>query len=335
MDLSDGVALVEQLGDGADFHIDLRSADHARIDSVGVQHDYEIKVRSTPPAPSVVTRDRERLRDATRDAPRDLRILYVVPHLTTSLRATAISDPRIAVAATDDSTVILDGTEWQRERPASPTRAPRGRKPWGRFALMRALIRSDEPRTQVALASEAGVAQQAVALSLRTLAPLGVERDASGWRASAADALWDRFMSEYPGPGGLRRHWTGAAPLDVQLDRAIEVARASDTATLVSGDLAADQQAPMRRPVAATLFASADLDLSSRSTLAGGSNASLTVVVPADRTVFATARAWAGRDARLTDPVLTAWEVAHSRGADRDDAVAHLKQTVLHERTAR
>ncbi|MGD8165927.1 hypothetical protein ACEXOS_001755 [Herbiconiux sp. P16] len=330
MDLSRGVTLIEQLGDGAGFDIDLRSADLALIDSAGTKHAYEIKVRSTPPNPARVEHDLDRMK-LTRD---DLHVLYVVPHLTASLRATALRNRRVAVAAIDDDTVILDGTEWQRERPTPPTAAPRGRRPWGRLALLRVLIRSDEPRSQTALAEEAGIAQQAVALALPKLAPLGVERRASGWAAVDPGALWDRFMTEYPGPGGLRRRWTGAASLDVQVERATELARAAGTMTLLSGDLAADRQAPMRRPVTAILFASADIDLSSRSTLVDDGDETLTVIVPADQTVFATARAWEGQDAVLTDPVLTAWEVAHSRGADRDDAVAHAKWAVLAERAA-
>lgn len=333
MDLSHGIALIEQLGDGAGFDIDLTSADRALIHSGATQHSYDVKVRSAPPAPSVVARDLERYSHR----PGRAHLLYVVPHLTASLRATALSDHRVAVAATGDATVILDGNEWQRELPTPPAPAARGRRPWGRFALMRALIRSDVPRSQAVLAAEAGIAQQAVALALPKLAALGVARSTSGWTTTEPGALWDAFMAEYPGAGGLRRRWTGAAPLDVQLDRAVNIARGSGTSLLLSGDLAADQQAPMRRPVTATVFASADIDLSSRSTPVGDGDETLTVVVPADRTVFTTARAWHGADGPLdgpplTDPVITAWEVAHSRGADREDAVAHLKLTVLTKR---
>lgn len=334
MDLGHGIALIEQLGGDAGVRVELRSAELALIENAGTQHEYVVRVRPTPPAPSVVARDRQRLLSLS-DRAEPPHILYVVPHVTASLRARALQDPRVGVAATDDGAVILDGTEWARERPAPAAAAPRGRRPWGRFALMRALIRSGEPRSQAALATEIGIAQQAVALALPKLAALGVQRSPSGWTAADPAALWDRFMDEYPGPGGLRRRWTGAAPLDVQIDRAVEVARTSGATALVSGDLAADEQAPMRRPVTATLFASADVDLSARSTPATDGDETLTVVVPGDRSVFSTAHTWAGGTTTLTDPVLTAWEVANSRGADRHDAVAHLKETVLADRRSR
>ncbi|GAA4667615.1 hypothetical protein [Frondihabitans cladoniiphilus] len=336
MDLDRGITLIELLGEDGGFTIDLRSVDLALVDDAGVRQLYEIKVRSTAPAPSVLARDVESLDKADGDS----RLLYVVPHLTKSLRATALRDSRIAVAATGNETVILDGTEWHALRAAPPPPAPRGRKPWGRLALMRALVRTDEPRTQAVLASETGVAQQAVALALPKLASLGVERGPSGWQALEPSVLWNAFLADYPGPGGLRRRWSGAAPLGVQVDRADELARASETSILLSGDLAADGQAPMRRPVSATVFATADIDLSARSVLVEDGEETLSVVVPADRTVFVTARAWHGSDSKpvgpeLTDPMITAWEVAHSRGADRDDAVAHLKETVLAERNRR
>ncbi|WP_344445023.1 hypothetical protein [Herbiconiux moechotypicola] len=302
------------------------------IGDVAQSRAYVIAVRSTPPGPARVTHDLGRM-SATSD--NDIRLLYVVPHLTASLRATALRDHRIAVAAIDDGAVVLDGTEWHRERPAPPAAAPRGRKPWGRLALLRALIRTSEPRSQATLAAEIGVAQQAVALALPALASLGVERRDAGWAASDPGALWDKFMAEYPGPGGHSRRWSGAAPLDVQVERAEALARAKGTMTLLSGDLAADRQAPMRRPVTATLFATSDVDLSSRSTLVEDGDETLTMIVPADPTVFATARAWVGPATVLTDPVITAWEVTHSRGADRDDAVAQLKSTVLAERQER
>lgn len=332
MDIARGLALIEQLGSDAPLSVELLSSDRALVDSAETKARYTIKNPSTPPNPARVARDLERLTTLDED---HARLLYVVSHLTPSLLATALRDHRVAVAAIDDETVILEGTEWRRERPVPPNPAPRGRKPWGRHALLRVLIRTDEPRTQTALASEAGIAQQAVALALPKLASLGVERRAAGWTAADPAALWDRFMAEYPGPGGLRRRWTGAAPLASQVERAEELARARGTTTLLSGDLAADQQAPLRRPVTATLFASSGLDLSSRSTIVESGDETLTVVVPADPTVFITARAWQGGDAQLTDPVLTAWEVAHSRGADRAEAVEHLKRAVLAERAAR
>lgn len=333
MDLSRGIGIIEELGANAGFTIAVHSAHAALIGRAGAKRAYSIKASSTPPNPARVELDLHR---STRRSGEDLRLLYVVPHLTVSLRATALRDRRVAVVATEDATVILDGTEWQRTRRAPAPAAPRGRKPWGRMALLRVLIRSEQPRSQTALAREAGIAQQAVALALPVLAPLGVERGASGWVARDADALWDRFMAEYPGPSGLSRRWTGAASLDVQVERATELARAAGTLTLLSGDLAADQQAPFRRPLSAAVFASADINLSARSTLVDDGDETLTVIVPADPTVFATAHAWSGgQQALLTDPVLTAWVVAHSRGADRDEAVAHLRHTVLAERSSR
>lgn len=170
---------------------------------------------------------------------------------------------------------------------------------------------------------------------MRTVAPLGVARAARGWTAGDPGLLWDSFLNEFPGPGGLRRRWVAAADVAVQVSRARPAGRRAGVETLVSGDLAADEQAPLRRPLTAVLYSLTDLDLSARSVpVIGDDDWTVSVVVPEDPTVFATARAWrtGAERASLTDPVMTAWEVSRSRGAERDEAVAELKRRVLLER---
>ncbi|MEK6311470.1 MAG: hypothetical protein V4737_02930 [Curtobacterium sp.] len=325
MDVLRGFDLLGSLGAGRTT-IRATSATEARVEHDGLGHDARVRAVDTAPGPARVARELAALDHSSRhDA-----VLYVVPHVTSSLRWTALHDRRLIVTGVDDGVVIIHTHEL---RAPSSTRGmsprPRGRRPWGRFALLRAFVRTAEPRTQARLARETGMTQQAVALALTGLRPLGVGRSGDGWTAVDPAVLWDAFLDEYPGPDGVRRRWAGAAPVVEQAERALTVARATSTEALLSGDVAADEQAPFRRPSVGVVYARTELDLHARSAVADAGSETLSVVVPADPTVFASAAAWSGSAPRSTDPLLTAWEVAHGRGADRTDAVANLRSVTL------
>lgn len=329
MDVLRGLALIERFEAAGSSPVRALSATEARIRHGDHEHTARVRVLEAPPGPARVGRDLERL---GADAPSLDTLVYVVPHVTRSLRSAALEDARLVVAGVDDETVILHRVERRISSTAgtgtTPAR-PRGRRPWGRLALLRVLLRTPFPRTQHDLAEEVGTTQQAIALALRQLGPERVVREDGGWRCSAPEAVWDTFLREYPGPDGVRRPWSGVADLGVQTERALAVAQRSGVAALLSGDAAADEQAPFRRPTSAVLYTTADLDLSGRFVPATADEVTLSVVVPADPTVFATASAWGGPEARSTDPVLTAWEVSRSRGSDRAEAVAALRDDVL------
>ena len=293
-------------------------------------------VADPAPVPSRVQKDLHAL-EANRGDPRAHdSLLYVVPRLTRSLEAAALIDHRVQVAAIDEGRVIVDGQELTAASPNGDTEThrPRGRRPWGRYAVVRALLRTDRPRTQEALAAEAGVSQQATAKTLQWLAPNGVRRAHGGWVAEDASSLWQHHQDAYPGPGGLRRAWVGVGAVADQLAAAQQAA--GDTETLVSGDAGADRLAPWRRPRRSVIYAPRDLDLSAKLAPAGpGDVATLEVVVPDDQTIFATARAYADGSPQLTDPVLTAWEVLRSPGPDARQAAGSLAAFVLNRRVLR
>lgn len=327
-----GLALLHGVGDDAGFSVEATTAGLAEVRSKGLTRTARIRAAAVPPNPARVGRELNEVGGTEA-------LLYVVPRLTASLRRIALADPRLIIAAVDERRVVLDRTEWNESEIQVPAPAPRGRKPWGRLAVVRALLRTAEPRSQAELAAEAGITQQAVAAAMKALSPIGVRRRDRGWSADDADLLWNTFLRDYPGPGGLRRRWVAAADLPSQVSRALEAGRRSGTEVLLSGDPAADEQAPFRRPLTAAVYSVSDLDLSDRAvTVTGDDDSTLSVVVPEDPTIFATARAWRASGAEhpaLTDPVMTAWEVVRSRGAERDEAVAELKRRVLRERAAR
>ena len=325
MDVLRGFNLLGSV-DGGSPRVRATSASEVHVEHDGHVHDARIRALDAAPGPARVERELSRLVDS----PRHTAVLYVVPHVTASLRWSALRDTRLIVAGVDDGVVILD-TEEHRAPVTGPVKRPRprGRRPWGRLALLRALVRTAEPRTQARLAQETGLTQQAVALALPGLRPRGVERSDHGWAAADPAPLWDAFVGTYPGPDGLRRRWAGVAPVVTQAERALAAAAESSTPALLSGDVAADEQAPYRRPSAAVLYARTDLDLDAHAVPAAPGTETLTGVVPSDPTVVATAAAWGGPSSLCTDPLVTAWEVGSGRGADRADAVAHLRRLTL------
>ncbi|PZF61797.1 hypothetical protein DEI81_10380 [Curtobacterium sp. MCBD17_013] len=280
-------------------------------------------VLDSPPAPSRV----EAALGALDPADRTARLLYVLRRASPSLVRRAVEDHRVAVVSVDEGHLVVDGDHWRRDRAAPPERArPRGRTPWGRFALGRVLLRTVHPRTQAALAAEAGITQQAVAKALPALEEFGVSRSLGGWMCADPPALWDHCVDDYPGPGGLRQGWMSAAALDEQVARARAVAGRD---VLVSGDLAADALVPWRRPVRAAVWSPVGIDLSARSVVANRLEATLLLTVPEDPTVVATARSWAEASPSTTDPVITAWEIMQTPGPDAHEAAQVLRDAVL------
>ncbi|BDZ52385.1 hypothetical protein GCM10025867_46260 (plasmid) [Frondihabitans sucicola] len=286
-------------------------------------------VPSTGPTPSRVDLHLEALaHDGKRDS-----LLYLVPQATSSLLSRARADHRVIVASIADRLVILDGIDHILPgEPSNDALKPRarGRLPWGKLAVARALLRTTKPRPQIELAAEAGITQQSTHAALHALADYGV-RSSRGWFTTDPAALWDYALTAYPGPQGSRRGWVSVAPLRDQVERVL--ALDSGARKLLSGDEAADRLAPWRRGRRAVFYASRDIELSERFAPADdGDEATLEIVVPRDLTIFATASAYPQGGEPMTDPLITAWEVLRSPGPDSRDAAQHLKEAVLKRR---
>ena len=152
-----------------------------------------------------------------------------------------------------------------------------------------------------------------------------VARETGGWRALQPEALWEQFLAEYPGPQGITSYWLGLDSVIRQAQAARDAAAELDV--LLSGDPAADLIAPWRMGRRAVLYAQTGLDLAqfgfSETTR---ENATLECVVPADPTIWSTARAWASTASGWTaDPLLVAWDVQRTEGPDAADAVEKIR----------
>ena len=312
-----------------DAAIDLlqRAGTAVRIDSVddlvvdGIPVEVKVRVR---PTPSDLRRELSRWRKRAATG----KLAYIVPRATPSLVSVATEEPTVILIGVDDATLVNDGTVVRlgnslvTQRGAAPARVA-----WGRFALIRSLLRTPEPRTQRQLASEAGITQAAVSKGLHEIGEVALA--ARRGSLPAAEQLWARFLDEYPGARGIRSHWYSLDPPV----RQVEAVQRAHPGVLVSGDTGADRIAPWRVVTDARVYSRAGLDLAPLGFAeANPAEATLTLVVPADPTIWATSAAWAehqGAPAGTADPLIIAHDVMNAGGSDVADAVERLHDQVF------
>lgn len=242
---------------------------------------------------------------------------FVLPRANAIARRLALDDPRLALFGTDDGTVILDRQDLS--YPTDPRSAAPRRVPYARFALLRALVRTREPRSQTELAMECGVSQMSISKLLRA-DPLLAERTEHGWSARDPQALVRRFLAEYPGPGGLSQYWYSLRPVIEQGERALM----TGVPALLSGDSAADRLQPWRVPRLAVVYSDRGLPLEPADfTESDSREGTLLVTVPRDRTIRATANAWYP-NGRTVDPLIATWDLRRSGGPDAEEAADRL-----------
>lgn len=227
----------------------------------------------------------------------------------------------------------------QRRTVAAP--APRRRslpRGSGSFAVIRALVAfsdgaGEEPGA-TALAAQAGISQPRASQVLRHLHDLDlVEKSGRGrWRPHR-EALLDRFLAEYPGPGGSEQY---CYSLDSPTDVAVRAGQASAPRQpiVASADVGPDLIVPWRRPSLVILYAKRVIDPTSLglTDAQGRHDANVIVRMPDDQSVFpgyaliAQAR---GSDVPLADPLQQIWDLQDLGGADRLEAAGRLRQWLL------
>jgi DNA-binding transcriptional ArsR family regulator len=225
-------------------------------------------------------------------------------------------------------------------QPPKPTtrRLPRGS---GSLAIIRALIRSvpgeDGELRATSLAAQAQVSQPRASQVLARLRDLGLmDRSRDGrWRPHR-EALLDRFLADYRGPGGSERYFYSLdAPTEVAL-RAAQ-SEAGEGIVAVSADVAPDLLAPWRRPSVVIFYTDHTLDEKALGIVEaqGPHDANVILRDPADRSVF--------RDRPLVvqvgdvnvclaDESQLVWDLQELGGADRLEAAGRLREWLLTHR---
>jgi DNA-binding transcriptional ArsR family regulator len=212
---------------------------------------------------------------------------------------------------------------------------PRGS---GSFAIIRALVGlsdgEDEEPGASALASQAGVSQPRVSQVLHQLRDLKlVERSPDGYWKPRREALLDRFLAEYPGPGGSEQYcYSLETPTEVAV-RAGQVAELRRP-IVASADVGPDLIVPWRRPSLVILYTKHAIDPTVLKLVSaqGPHDANVIVRMPDDRSVFPFAALVAqvqGNNVPLADPLQQIWDLQDLGGADRLEAAGRLRQWLL------
>jgi hypothetical protein len=212
---------------------------------------------------------------------------------------------------------------------------PRGS---GSFAIIRALVSfcqddEEEPKATT-LAAQAGVTQPRVSQVLRSLSDLNlVERSGHGRWKPRREALLDRLLAEYPGPGGSEQYYYS---LDSPVDVAVRAGQltAPRRPIAASADVGPDLIVPWRKPSVVVLYAKQVIDPANLALVVaqGLHDANVIVRMPEDQSVFSVPPLFAqvqGGDVPLVDPLQQIWDLQYLGGADRLEAAGRLRQWLL------
>jgi hypothetical protein len=221
--------------------------------------------------------------------------------------------------------------------PSAPKRRslPRGS---GSYAVMRALAGfsggEDEEPGATALAAQAGISQPRASQVLHRLHDLELV-DISGrgrWKPHR-EALVDRFLAEYPGPGGSEQYYyTLDSPVEVAVRAGLVSTQGRPMA--VSADVGPDLIVPWRRPSLVILYARHPIDPSDLGLIGaqGRHDANVIIRMPEDRSVFpvpALVGQVQGNEVPLADPLQQIWDLQDLGGADRIEAAGKLREWLL------
>ncbi len=208
----------------------------------------------------------------------------------------------------------------------------------GSLAIIRALIGfmegKDEELRATTVAAKAKVSQPRASQVLRQLQDLElVERSEGGCWSPNREALLDRFLGDYRGPGGSERYmYSLDSPTDVAIQAAGSNSR--ERPILVSADVAPDLLIAWRRPSVVILYAkleiaSGDLGLVEAQ---GRHDANVIIRYPDDRSVFPVPDLVAemrGVEVPLAAPSQLIWDLQDLGGAERLEAAGMLRAWLL------
>lgn len=207
----------------------------------------------------------------------------------------------------------------------------------GSYAVIRTLIgvRGDNVSVgATSLASHAEVSQPRASQVLRQLHSLGLVDNAGRgrWQPRREDLL-DRFLTEYPGPGGSEQYFYSLDPL-AEVASHLTRTPAGQHDLAVSADVGPDLIQPWRRPSTLIVYTNRAVDAGVLRSVdaTGKADANVIVRMPADQSVFPRQQLegeFKSASIPLADPVQMIWDLHDLGGADRAEAAGKLRQWLL------
>lgn len=295
---------------------------------------FAVQAKSRAPYPHEV----ERLQQSRHGLEAHGHPLLVAPFVSESLGSLLLRDGWSWADAQGNFDLRAPGL-LARQRRAATVPAPKQRslpRGSGSYAVIRALVRfsGDEEPGATTLAAQAGISQPRASQVLHRLHDLElVNVSGRGRWKPRREALIDRFLAEYPGPGGSEHYYyTLDSPADV-------AARAGQASTpgrpvVVSADVGADLIVPWRRPSLVILYVRHAIDPSDLglTDAQGRHDANVIIRAPEDRSVFpvpALTGHVQGNEVPLADPLQQIWDLQDLGGADRVEAAGRLREWLL------
>jgi hypothetical protein len=215
------------------------------------------------------------------------RVLVACETITDEARSALLHHGAVDLSVADTGELVLSGKVYRTPAPRHPRRAVSERRR-RRHAAERVCVLTREHLRQRDIAAAVGVSQQAVSL-MAEKAPLP---DTPMTQAARRECL--AALSSVPADNGLvETYWYGMAPVVEQVRGAIRLGKELTVRILAGGEVAADALRPWRVPTRGLVYAEELIDLSVVDLVeATVDEATLTVRVPTDPTVWTTATWW-------------------------------------------
>jgi hypothetical protein len=246
------------------------------------------------------------------------RVFVVCETVSDAARSALLADADVDLSVGSTGELVLSGRTYRAPAAARPHRAA-GERRWRRRAAERVCVLTRDHLRQGDIAAAVAVSQQAVS-KMTEKDPLP---DTPMAEAVRRELLIE--LSSVPADDGLvETYWYGMDPVVEQVRSAIRLGAELTVRILAGGEVAGDVLQPWRVPTRGLVYAEELVDLSAFDLVeATAEEATLTVRVPADPTVWTTAAWWqqvsdAQRsDITTVDPVVVLQDL--SAGADLGD----------------
>ncbi len=305
------------------------------VNSGGIRTRFAVEEKSRAPYPNELARLAARREALARDAEPMLVVPFVSEALASALKLAGWS----WADACGNFDLRAPGLVLRQRQSSTPSKPRRSSLPQGSgsLAIIRALIGfgtgEDEEASASALAAQATVSQPRASQVLHQLQELDlVTRTKRARWSPRREALLDRFLAEYRGPGGSEHYLYS---LDPPAEVAVRAARLfAGNNVVVSADVGPDLLLAWRRPSELILYSTEYIDPAELGLVDAQARHDANVIVrnPRDRSVFPVPRLVAelrGVEVPLADPGQQIWDLQDLGGADRLEAAGMLREWLL------
>lgn len=257
------------------------------------------------------------------------RVLVVCQSISDQARSQLLIELGIDLCVMGTGELVLSGTAYR--APAAPGHRDADTASRRRLrAVERICVLATEPLRQSDIATAIGVTQQAVSRMATKQRLPDTPMTADARRTTLED-----LASVRPDGGLVETYWYGIDPVVDQVRAVIGLGRELTVPVLAGGDVAADVLAPWRVPTRALVYSTELLDLADLDLVVStAAEATLTVRVPADATIWSTAKWWcdsaagAAADVPTVDPVVVLEDLCTSGDLD-DGAIGRLTDWIV------